>query len=329
MQYPRLNNIFSINELNFSDEAFKMAEWHYKQNEVYKKWCNLIHKKPLFVNNYIDYLAIPFLPIAFFKTHQLLTNNRSVDIVFESSGTTKTNLSKHFVSDLSIYEKSFIAGFEAVFGSINNWCILGLLPAYLERQHSSLVYMVNKLISLSNNTSSGFYLYDYNKLQQIIQQQERAAKPTLVFGVTFALLDFAEAFRMQLKHTLIMDTGGMKGRKKEITREEVNRFLQKQWNIPFIYSEYGMTELLSQAYAKANGRYVCPPWMKVVVRQEDNPLEVRKTGKGLLNIIDLANVYSMPFIATDDIGIVHEDGSFEVLGRLDNADLRGCSLLLQ
>lgn len=329
MQYPRLNNIFSINELNFSDEAFKMAEWHYKQNEVYKKWCDLIHKKPLFVNNYNDYLAIPFLPIAFFKTHQLLTNNRSVDIVFESSGTTKTNLSKHFVSDLSIYEKSFIAGFEAVFGSINNWCILGLLPAYLERQHSSLVYMVNKLISLSNNTSSGFYLYDYNKLQQIIQQQERAAKPTLVFGVTFALLDFAEAFPMQLKHTLIMDTGGMKGRKKEITREEVNRFLQKQWNIQFIYSEYGMTELLSQAYAKANGRYVCPPWMKVVVRQEDNPLEVRKTGKGLLNIIDLANVYSMPFIATDDIGIVHEDGSFEVLGRLDNADLRGCSLLLQ
>ncbi|MFY7651913.1 MAG: acyl transferase [Chitinophagaceae bacterium] len=328
MQYPRLNNIFSINELNFNKEANKLASWHYENNTIYHQWCQLLGKTPILAEEKDAYLTIPFLPIAFFKTHQLLTNDRSVDIVFESSGTTKANLSKHFVSDVGIYEKSFITAFEAVFGNIDNWCILGLLPAYLERQHSSLVYMVNKLIALSNNTNSGFYLYNYEQLHQIIQQQESAAKPTLVFGVTFALLDFAAAFPMKLKHTIIMDTGGMKGRKKEITRQEVNEFLQKQWDIPFVYSEYGMTELLSQAYAKGNGRYVCPPWMKVVVRQEDNPLEIRKYGRGLLNIIDLANVYSMPFIATDDIGIVHEDGSFEVLGRLDNADLRGCSLLL-
>ncbi len=270
---------------------------------------------------------IPFLPISFFKTHQVTTGTFSPQLIFTSSGTTTTVNSQHFVKDISLYEKSFITAFQQFYGEINKLCIIGLLPSYLEREGSSLTFMVDELIRLSKHPKSGFYLYDFESLQNTLLQLNEQKQNTILIGVTYAMLDFAAVYPMPLQHTIIMETGGMKGRKEEMTREEVHRILCEAFGVKSIHSEFGMTELMSQAYSKGKGIYHCPPWMKVMIRNEDDPLQVSSFGKGVLNIIDLANKDSCAFIATDDAGVVYEDGSFEVLGRIDNSDLRGCSLL--
>jgi phenylacetate-coenzyme A ligase PaaK-like adenylate-forming protein len=319
-----VNNIFNLQAFDEAP-ALELFHYQYQNNKLYRQWCTLLNIKADSIKNIQQ---IPFLPISFFKTHQVITGGFQPNMSFTSSGTTQTINSHHYISNINIYKESFTKAFTLFYGDITDWCIIGLLPSYLERNNSSLVYMVDDLIKASHHEQSGFYLYDVEKLHQVLQQLENRKQKTLLIGVTFALLDFAEAFPMQLHHTIVMETGGMKGRKKELTREEVHAILKQQFCVPAIHSEYGMTELLSQAYSKAAGKFHCPPWMNVLVRDEEDPLKVSVSGKGILNIIDLANIESCAFIATDDAGIVHEDGSFEVWGRVDNSDIRGCSLLV-
>jgi hypothetical protein len=256
------------------------------------------------------------------------------EIVFESSGTTKTANSYHYVKNLELYKKCFTQCFELFYGPENEWCILALLPSYLERKNSSLVTMTEALIKRSGHSLSGFYLNEHEKLYQTLLHNEILQQPTLLIGVSFALLDFVDRYNMRLSNTVIMETGGMKGRREEITREELHEALQKKLGVRQIHSEYGMTEILSQAYSRGNGIFKCPPWMKVLIRSEDDPfsihtaaLSTKKTETGIINIIDLANIYSCAFIATDDVGKLYHNGSFEVLGRCDLSDIRGCSLL--
>ena len=323
MEDSFVNNIF---QLNHFDEAVAVRLFHYQwqHNDVYRRWCDLIHCTPAKVQSV---LQIPFLPISFFKTHDVITGEYVPQTIFTSSGTTQTVNSRHLVKDVNLYHASFKTSFRLFYGDVKNLCILGLLPSYLERTGSSLIYMVDELMRQSQHPQSGFYLYDFEKLKTTLQQLEDAAQPTILFGVTFALLDFAELCPMPLHHTSIIETGGMKGRKEELTLEEIHTTLTSAFHLPAIHSEYGMTELLSQAYSKGNGIYYCPPWMKVLVREDDDPFAVHEAGRGVLNIIDLANIHSCAFIATDDAGIVHKNSCFEVLGRIDNSDLRGCSLL--
>lgn len=277
--------------------------------------------------------SIPYLPVSFFKTHRLTTTTFEPEIIFESSGTTGDNTSRHFVKSLPLYNKSFLKAFQLFYGNVSHFCILGLLPGYLERENSSLVTMVSELIKKSGHPQSDFYLHDHEKLYQALVHNEIRQQPTLLIGVTYALLDFAEKYAFQLQNTIVMETGGMKGRREEITREEVHGILKSKFNVSAIHSEYGMTELLSQAYSKKNGRFHSPPWMKILVREYHDPFAIRsapqthKSSNGLINIIDLANIYSCCFIATDDVGKVYKNGEFEVLGRRDASDLRGCSLL--
>ncbi len=302
----------------------------YQNNELYKTYVNSIGVNPALVD---AFQKIPFLPISFFKTHKVTTTTFDPEIVFESSGTTGTNTSRHYLKSVALYEKSFLKGFRLFYGNPIQWSILGLLPGYLERENSSLVYMVNKLIKISNDSESGFYLQNHDQLYQALVHNEITGKPTLLIGVTYALLDFAEHYSMKLQNTFVIETGGMKGKREEITREEVHEELKKKLGVSTIHSEYGMTELLSQAYSKCNGKFHCPPWMKVLVREYNDPFAISSNGEnskpinGLINIIDLANLYSCSFIATDDIGRLYKDNSFEVLGRRDMSDLRGCSLL--
>ncbi|MBA4198728.1 MAG: acyl transferase [Chitinophaga sp.] len=325
-QEQLINNIFKVNS-NFETITAEVFSFQYQNNKVYHQWCNLINtenSKPEIrnLNN------IPFLPISFYKTHIVTSTLFTPQQIFESSGTTTAINSQHLVKDINIYKTSFLKAFELFYGEVKDWCVIGLLPSYLERNNSSLVMMVDEMIKLSNNPKSGFYLNEFDKLKAILTELENANQKTLLIGVTFGLLDFAEKYTMQLKHTVVMETGGMKGRRRELTRSEVHSFLKENLGVTEVHSEYGMTELLSQAYSKSNGRFVCPPWMKVLVRGEEDPLQISLSGKGILNVIDLANIYSCSFIATDDAGIVYEDGSFEVIGRVDNSDIRGCSLLV-
>lgn len=320
-----INNIFSVNESSFDDLCNTVFQFQYQYNTVYRKWVDLIDTSP---SERKIPQKIPALPISFFKDQQVSTGNWQEQKIFESSGTTGMVTSRHYIRDLAIYEQSFIQGFERIYGSIQNWCVLALLPAYLERENSSLVYMANKMISISSHSDSGFYLYNYDELAKKLEELEMKGQPTLLLGVTFALLDFSAQFPMNLKHTVVMETGGMKGRGRELTREELHKTLKSRLGLHHIHAEYGMTELLSQAYSKGNGRFYCPPWMKVFVRKEDDPFELLLEGTGLIQIIDLSNVFSCSFIATQDIGKVYADGSFEVLGRMDHADMRGCSLLV-
>lgn len=299
-------------------------------NELYKKYADSIGIFPSRVHS-IE--TIPFLPISFFKTHKVATTSFEPEIIFESSGTTGETTSRHLVKSLDFYKMSFSKGFNLFYGKPNEWCILGLLPGYLERENSSLINMVNELIKESNDPRSGFYLDEYDKLFRTLAHNEITGRPTILIGVTYALLDFAEKYSMKLQNTIVMETGGMKGKRNEITREEVHLFLKSKLGVKVIHSEYGMTELLSQAYSKGNGIYHSPPWMKVLVREYNDPFAINTASdtmnplNGLINIIDLANLYSCSFIATDDVGRIHKDGTFEVLGRRDMSDLRGCSLL--
>ncbi len=322
-----VNNIFSLtnDDKAFRDACNDIFRLQYAQNPVYRQWCGLMRVD---ASSVLTPAEIPALPISFFKTHSVVTGDFTAEKIFESSGTTQTGNSRHLVKDADLYVQSFLRCFELFYGNIRKWCVLGLLPSYLERGNSSLVMMVDELIWRSGHSSSGFYLYDHQKLSGTLQQLEQQGQPTLLIGVTFALLDFAAAHRQKLKHTLVMETGGMKGRRKELTRAEVHQQLCGALGIEKVHSEYGMTELLSQAYSKGDGRFVCPPWMKVLVRDEEDPLQIRTEGRGLLQVIDLANAWSCAFIATEDVGRVYADGSFEVWGRLDNSDIRGCSLLV-
>jgi hypothetical protein len=319
-----VNNLFELSVTRFSELVNESYQFQYTNNAVYRSFCEALHVESSGVSG-IE--KIPFLPISFFKTHKVVNSEFVPETIFESSGTSQTIQSKHYVRSLALYEESFTKGFIQQYGSPENYCFLGLLPSYLERSNSSLLYMVQKLMEKSNHPMNGFYLKNFQELFDKLQQLEKSAQPTILIGVTFALIDFVEQYQLPLKNTIIMETGGMKGRREEMTREQVHHQLRKAFSVNTIHSEYGMTELLSQSYSKSNGIFQCPPWMKVLVRDEDDPFHIRTSGKGALNIVDLANIYSASFIATDDVGEVFEDGSFRVLGRMDNSDIRGCSLL--
>ncbi len=316
-----VNNIFQNGD--FDSLAFEAWNHQFQTNKVYRHWCNAI-SKTLPPKNLS---TIPFLPIGFFKGHKVISGDFTPSVTFKSSGTTGESISHHLVKDANLYTTSFIKGFELPYGKTEDWCILALLPGYLERTDSSLVFMVNELINRSTHPQSGFYLYDHIGLEKSLIIQEKNKQKTLLIGVTYALLDFTENHPIPLSHTIVMETGGMKGKRKEITRNEVHKILSSRFKTTSIHSEYGMTELLSQCYSQGNGRFTPPPWVKFFIREEDDPLSVQNTGRGALNIIDLANIHSCCFIATDDLGFVFPDGSFEVLGRIDSSDVRGCSLM--
>ena len=323
------DKIFNVTAVNFTETALEVFRFQYNNNAVYRQFCTALHINESSVSS-IE--KIPYLPIAFFKTHTVTTTAFNPEMIFESSGTTQTINSKHLVKDIGLYQKSFNKAFRLFYGDVKNYCILGLLPSYLERNNSSLVMMVNELIQQSGHPQSGFYLNNYQQLKNTIEQLEQQQQPTLLIGVTFALLDFAEQFPQPLFYTRIMETGGMKGRKKEMTRQQVHLVLQKAFQLPQIQSEYGMTELLSQAYSKRNGIFNTPPWLKILIREEDDPFAIYSNKEGVIssgavNVIDLANLYSCSFLATDDAAKLYADGSFEILGRLDHSDIRGCSLL--
>ena len=326
-----INSLFASDESNFEGNALSVFNFQYQHNELYRQYCELIRCDPRCVDSITN---IPFLPISFFKSREVTTTVFKPKLVFESSKTTGAVASRHSVKEASVYEQSYLQSFELFYGDVKNYCIIGLLPSYLERENSSLVYMVNDLIKRSGHESGGFFLHDFRSLHALLTKNEAAGQATLLFGVTFALLDFACAYPLPLRHTIIIETGGMKGRKREMTREEVHVELGRAFETRNIHSEYGMTELLSQAYATSHGMFDCPGWMKMLVRDADDPFFVRTSTKGskpvngLGNVIDLANIYSCAFIATDDVVKLHPDNKFEILGRADNSDIRGCSLMV-
>ena len=311
---------------DFEIAALATFSRQYEENNVYRSYCDLLNSSPSEIKTSKD---IPVLPIQFFKSHKVKCFKAAPKITFSSSGTTGTINAKHLILQQEIYEQSFQKGFEHQYGPPKDWAILALLPSYLERQGSSLVYMMNALIQQSNHPASGFYLDEFDELKKQLEKLESQQQPTLLLGVSFALLDFAEQSPLALEHTIVMETGGMKGRRKEMIREELHTTLNNVFGTKEIHSEYGMTELLSQAYSKGNGRFQAPPWMKVTACEINDPFSLTKGTKiGRLNIIDLANQESCAFIATDDLGRVFPDGTFEVLGRLDQSDIRGCNLLI-
>jgi phenylacetate-coenzyme A ligase PaaK-like adenylate-forming protein len=309
----------------FKERALDLFKFQYHNNPLYKAFANRFGADPSTVK---ELKQIPFLPVSFFKTVMVTTGTFTPEIIFESSGTTGQAAARHFVKQQGIYRESFVKGFEFFYGSIKDYCILGLLPAYLERKGSSLVWMVEEWMRISNNPGNGFYLYDFEKLHDILLELESRNQRTILIGVSFALLDFADKYSMHLSNTIVMETGGMKGRREEITRNELHQILKEKLGVTKVHSEYGMTELLSQAYSKGDGKYQPVPWMKMLIRDEDDPLTLHESGEGLLNIIDFANRFSCSFISTDDVARVADDGSFEVLGRMDNSDIRGCSLMV-
>ena len=310
---------------NFGALALDLFSYQYHNNMLYRRYCDALHINSSLVTGVT---GIPFLPISFYKTHTIETGSPVPSaLIFESSGTTGEVASKHYVRDARVYEQSLVQGFEQFYGPVEDYAILALLPSYLERKNASLVHMAQTLMKKSGHEHNGFYINEWQVLHDKLQLLESRGQKTLLLGVTFALLDFAAAFPTPLQHTIVMETGGMKGRREEWTRQEVHAYLKSQFGLPVIHSEYGMTELLSQAYATANGIFACTNTMQVLVRDLNDPLDVSDNGSGCLNIIDLANVHSCAFIATEDIGNVAPDGSFEVLGRMDHSALRGCSLM--
>lgn len=320
-------DIFSIStQSEFNALALETFRFQYKNNSVYRKFCELLNQHPKTVGSVEQ---IPFLPISFFKTHPVVSSVKPYDITFTSSGTTGQETSKHFVTDLSIYEESFRRGFESFYGDIEEYAVLALLPSYLEREGSSLIYMVNDLIKNSKNPHSGFYLHDLAALKEKLDFLETNKHKTLLIGVSFALLDLTEKYSFNLKNTVVMETGGMKGRRKEMIRAELHHLLKSGFGVENIHSEYGMTELLSQAYSSKNGIFEYPSWMKVLIRDPEDALTLLPEGKsGGVNVIDLANINSCSFIATQDLGKNLGKGKSEILGRFDNSDIRGCNLLV-
>lgn len=324
MQGEWNHKIFSVTAKSFEHLALEIFQFQYENNAVYRNFADAVGKTPDSVSAIEE---IPFLPVRFFKTHKVVTTSFEPAAVFESSGTTGMTNSRHYIKDLELYEQCFTQSFEMFYGPVADWCIIGLLPSYLEKGNSSLVYMTDRLIKKSLHPASGFYLYDFEKLTDTLTGLEKSGQKTLLLGVTFALLDFAGKFSLPLKYTTILETGGMKGRRKEMIREEVHNQLKMAFSIKTVHSEYGMTELMSQAWSEGEGVFSCPPWMKIVMRDEEDPFNLKSYGSGTINVIDLANIWSCSFIATDDAGIVDPLGTFRVLGRIDGSDLRGCSLL--
>lgn len=317
--------IFSIqNGHEFEKIALEVFRYQYQHNIMYQSYCNLLNTAVEDVKK-ID--QIPFLPISFFKTHKVMTETFLPEVIYLSSGTTGMSTSQHFVRFLSTYKTAFLNGFEHFYGAASDFVILGLLPSYLEREGSSLVYMVDQLIQETKSKESGFYLHNLEELAVFLKGYS-GQKKILLIGVSYALLDLAEKFRVDLSNFIVMETGGMKGKRVEMTKSALHRQLNSSFKTTAIQSEYGMTELLSQAYAKADGLFSCPPWMKVMIREHNDPFSYTDKKSGGINIIDLANLSSCAFIATDDLGKVNGE-YFEVLGRFDFADLRGCNLLVQ
>jgi len=321
------NAVFEIkSEQAFEFLALKTFQHQALHCATYAKYLFL---RNLTVESVEKITQIYFLPVEFFKSERIRTDAFQPAKTFASSSTTGTIPSLHDIRDLAIYEQSFLTGFKNVYGNPSDYVILGLLPSYLERPGSSLVYMVEKLISDSKQAESGFFLDDFKALNERILDLKKQQKKFILFGVSFALVDFAAAFEPDLSGNIVIETGGMKGRKREMTREELHSFLMRKFNLSSIHSEYGMTELLSQAYAVADGRFRCPPWMKILIRDINDPTSLLGPMQtGAVNIIDLANMHSCSFIATDDLGRIHQDGTFEILGRYDLSETRGCSLLV-
>ncbi|WP_449389355.1 LuxE/PaaK family acyltransferase [Chryseobacterium lineare] len=327
-----MNTIFDIQtEQDFLDASLKTFRYQYENVEIYRRFVDYLNINPDDVN---ELAAIPFLPIEMFKNHQILDKNVSADLFFQSSGTTQMNLSKHFIADEEIYRQSIYKSFEQFIGKPEDFIFLGLLPSYLERQNSSLIYMVDFLMKKSAKPENGYFLYNHEDLFQLLNKLEN--KKVILFGVSFALLDFIDYCHSErieeslefLENLIVIETGGMKGRKEEMTKDELLNILQEGFKTKKIYSEYSMTELLSQAYSLGNNEYECPNWMKIMVRNAEDPFNYEKEGRtGAINIIDLANIHSCSFIATQDLGKI-KGNKFQVLGRIDHSDIRGCSLLV-
>ena len=320
-------DIFAISsQKQFEKTALQTFRFQYENNLVYQEFCNFLKTDSRKVKSLQQ---IPFLPIQFFKSHSVVSNANSIQATFTSSGTTGMITSKHLVTDTSIYEESYRKGFSQFYGNIEDYAVLALLPSYLEREGSSLIYMVEDLIQLSNHPESGFYLHNHDELIAKLIALDQAGQNVILIGVTYALLDLVEKHQFQLKHTIIMETGGMKGKRKEMIREELHEQLCKCFGVSAIHSEYGMTELLSQAYSLGEGIFECPSWMQILIRDTEDALTYIRDGKtGGINVIDLANINSCSFIATQDLGKKNPNNSFEVLGRFDNSDIRGCNLMV-
>ncbi len=319
--------IFKIKSIDdFNELTIKIFHFQYKNNIVYREY---VKNLGLDVSGVKSVNEIPFLPIEFFKSHKVVSYENPAERIFSSSGTTGMKTSKHLVADLRLYEKSFLKSFSLFYGNPEDFVFLALLPSYIETGGSSLVYMAEKLIHKSKHSESGFYLDEYKNLKTTLLNLKNKNKKTILLGVTYALLDMAEKYPINFPPLIVMETGGMKGRRKEMVREELHSVLAKGFGVNNIHSEYGMTELLSQAYSKGDGVFNCPPWMKVITRDINDPFANVKNGKtGGINIIDLANLYSCSFIETKDLGKILSDDSFEILGRFDNSNVRGCNLLI-
>ncbi len=325
-----IQDIFSLpgdDEEAFRCKALEVFHFQYSHNEVYREFCQHLDVEPDVVLQLSD---IPFLPVELFKHRKIMSSQKGPEIVFASSGTSGSAPSRHHVADLQVYDRSLLRGFHLFYGPPEDYCVLALLPGYLERQDASLVYMAQRLMEAGRHPDSGFYLDDLDALAMVLKKLMASGQKTLLLGVSFALLDFAERHPIPLEHTVVMETGGMKGRHREMVREELHDMLCGAFQQEVIHSEYGMTELLSQAYAKKKGVFSCPPWMRVLIRDSNDPLRVigHDQGGGI-QVIDLANVFSCSFIATQDLGKSHARGTFEVLGRFDHSDVRGCNLMVE
>jgi phenylacetate-coenzyme A ligase PaaK-like adenylate-forming protein len=321
-------SIFSIhNPQEFDETALAIFKYQAQHCRPYEQFIS--HLK-IDVDQVMELSQIPYLPINFFKTHRIVSNQQEEEIIFSSSGTTGMVQSRHYVTDVQVYDDSFNAAFEQFYGQIEDTCLLALLPSYLERDGSSLIYMVDALLQQSKHPDSGYFLHNHEDLYQKLLDLKTRGQKTILIGVTYALLDFLEQYQLDFPELTVMETGGMKGKRKEMVREELHEVLKSGFGVHAIHSEYGMTELLSQAYSTGEGIFYCPNWMKIVLRDTNDPLTLINSGQtGGINIIDLANINSCSFIATQDLGRIYPDGSFEVLGRFDNADIRGCNLLVQ
>jgi len=316
------------NEEQFNQIALTTFRHQAENCKVYGEYIS--HLK-VDLNAITHYRQIPFLPISFFKPHSVISGDKPIEITFSSSGTTGQITSKHLVQDLSIYEESYNKAFELFYGPAENCCLLALLPSYLERDGSSLIYMVDDLLKQSKHPLSGYFLHNHQELHHTLLQLQQAKQKTILIGVTYALLDFIEQYQLNFPELIVMETGGMKGKRKEMVRAELHQLLSAAFGVAHIHSEYGMTELLSQGYSKGEGIFECPPWMKILLRDTSDPLSIldEKYTTGGINVIDLANINSCSFIATQDLGKLHGKGKFEIMGRFDNADIRGCNLLVQ
>ncbi|MCD4680129.1 MAG: acyltransferase [Bacteroidales bacterium] len=320
------NKIFNLTSAaDFNELALEIFQYQYKTNSLYKDFVDMFN---IDIYNLEHYSKIPFLPVDFFKTHEITTGHRKTEQIFLSSGTGKSVQSKHYVTDVNLYVNSFRKAFEYFYGDIKQYSIFALLPSYLEKEGSSLIFMINDLIKQSKN-SGGFYLNNTSELIDAINKHVTNEQKLILFGVSYALLDLSEKYTLNIPNLIVMETGGMKGRRKEIIREELHSVLCNSFGVDTIHSEYGMTELLSQSYSKANGNFHTPLWMKVLIRDINDPVTIVNHGhSGGINVIDLANYNSCSFIATQDLGKLNEDGSFSVLGRFDYSDIRGCNLLI-